>query len=142
MWWREKTGDADGNQRAMRGLVDGGAEPGLLAYADGSPVGWVSVSPREDFTRLMRSRQYGPRDVDRGVFAIVCFYVDPRWKRRGVGSRLLDAAIEFARDRGAAALEAYPNVKPDYMGRRDAFESRGFAPARTAGTRTVLRLSL
>jgi hypothetical protein len=30
--------------------------PGLLAYEDGRPVGWVSVGPRADYRRLVHSR--------------------------------------------------------------------------------------
>lgn len=126
----------------MSELVSSGAEPGLLAYSEGAPVGWVSLGQRDVFDQLMRSPQYKPRDTDGNVFAIVCFYVDPRNKGTGVGSALLDAAIQFARDRGAAAVEAYPNVKPDFMGRLQAFEHRGFRHMRPAGKRVVLRLAL
>lgn len=140
MWWRQRTGDAAKNKDAMRGLILAGTEPGLIAYLDGVPVGWVSVAERHDFGQLIRSPQYRPRDSDANVFAIVCFYVDPRRKGSGVGTALLDAAVEYARARGAVAVEAYPNVRPDYMGRRDALERRGFTEIRAAGKRAVLRL--
>jgi GNAT superfamily N-acetyltransferase len=141
MWWRQRTGDAGKNKEAMRSLVRAGDEPGLLAYADDVPVGWVSVGRREQFGQLMRSPQYKPRDDDHDVFAIVCFYVDPRSQRSGVGSALLDSAIEWARDRGATAIEAYPNPNPDFMGRLEAFEQRGFSRTRLAGKRSVVRLA-
>lgn len=76
------------------------------------------------------------------VFAIVCFYVDPGWKRRGVASSLLDSAVEWARLRGATAIEAYPNLNSDFMGRLEPFERRGFSWTRTAGKRVVVRLAL
>jgi GNAT superfamily N-acetyltransferase len=142
MWWRQRSGDVETNKRAMRALVQEGSEPGLLAYADGVPVGWVSIGRREGFGQLVRSPQYRPRDTDSDVFAIVCFYVDRRAHGCGVAGALLDAAIQWARERGAAAVEAYPNANPDYMGRREAFEQRGFSETRTAGKRTVLRLGL
>ena len=142
MWWRQRTGDAAKNKNAMRSLVRGGDEPGLLAYANGVPVGWVSVDRRDRFGQLMRSPQYKPRDSDPNVFAIICFYVDPRSKRSGVGSALLDAAIESARQRGAKAIEAYPNSSPDFMGRLEAFERRGFRRIRVAGKRSIVRLEV
>jgi GNAT superfamily N-acetyltransferase len=142
MWWRHRTGDAAKNKNAMRSLVRGGDEPGLLAYADGVPIGWVSVGRRDDFGQLMRSPQYKPPDHDEQVFAIVCFYVDPRSKRSGVGSALLDAAIKWARRHGAKAIEAYPNSTPDFMGRREAFERRGFKRIRVAGKRSIMRLDV
>ncbi len=142
MWWRRRTGDSTKNKRAMRSLVGSGDEPGLIAYADGVPVGWVSVGRRDSFAQLLRSPQYKPRDNDQQVFAIVCFYVDPRWKRSGVGTALVDAAIEWARRHGAASIEAYPNDSPDFMGRRETFERRGFTRIRSAGKRSIVRLVL
>ena len=142
MWWRQRTGDAAKNKQAMQSLVAEGSEPGLLAYADGVPVGWVSLGRREHFGQLMRSPRYKPADDDPDVFAIVCFYVDPRWKRSGVAGALLDSAVEWARQRGATAVEAYPNLNPDFMGRLEAFERRGFSRERTAGKRIVVRLAL
>jgi GNAT superfamily N-acetyltransferase len=74
---------------------------------DGRAVGWVSLGPREDFERLERSR-VRPRLDDIAVWSIVCFVVAKRARRQGVGAQLLDAAIDFARQHGAPALEAYP----------------------------------
>lgn len=142
MWWRQRTGDAVKNKNAMRSLVHGGDDPGLLAYKDGVPVGWVSVGRRESFGQLMRSPQYKPRDDDPHVFAIVCFYVDPRSRHAGVSGALLDAAVEWARGQRATAIEAYPNSSPDFMGRLEAFERRGFEPVRVAGKRSIIRLVL
>ena len=141
MWWRQRTGDAKRNKQAMEALVHKRREPGLLAYEAHRPVGWVSVGPREEFGQLVRSRSYGPRgdETEPGVWSIVCFYVDPRAKRRGVGGALLDAAVERARTRGASAVEAYPHERGDYMGTLRAFERRGFTPVRSAGKRVVVR---
>ena len=139
MWWRKRTGDGAKNKRNMRGLVQAGSEPGLLAYEDGVPVGWVSVAPREEYGHLVRSRNYGPKEEEEGVWSIVCFYVDPRAKKKGVAAALLEAAVEHAFSRGAAAVEAYPHERGDYMGSPDWFERLGFEPVRTAGVRVIVR---
>jgi GNAT superfamily N-acetyltransferase len=140
MWWRDRSRDRDRNKPAMRSLVSAGREPGLLAYDSGTPVGWVSVAPREEFGQLERSPTYRPADDDEGVFAIVCFYVHPDAKRRGVANALIRAAVDYALRRGASAVEAYGSREPtDYMGWRDAFASAGFRAVRTAGKRTVMR---
>jgi len=60
MWWRttrsqfEKQG-GEGNRRAMKNIVDSGEVPGIIAYADGQPVGWCSVAPRDSYGSLNRS---------------------------------------------------------------------------------------
>ena len=145
MWWRNRAlGHGTPKKRAMGALVRAGREPGLLAYEDGSPVGWVAVAPREEYGVLLRSPQYRPRDDDEGVWSIVCFVVDKGARRRGVAGALLDAAVDFARAKGAAHLEAYGSRThaDDYMGSRELFLAHGFAPFREAAKRTIVRLAL
>ena len=139
MWWRQRTGNRERNKQAMRTLVRGGREPGLLAYEAGVPVAWTSVGPREEYGQLVRSRDYRPVDQDAGVFSIVCFYVHSNAKRRGVGTALHEAAVDYALARGASAVEAYVSDDGDYMGSKRLFERLGFEAVRAAGKRTVMR---
>jgi len=141
MWWRKRTGDPAKNKRNMRGIVRAGREPGLLAYDDGEPVGWVSIAPRDEFGQLLTSRQYRPLDTDEGVYSLVCFYVDPRAKRQGVQSELLDAALEHAKRKGARAVEAYAHASDqrDYMGAVELFRQAGFRRVRESGKRLIMR---
>ncbi len=139
MWWRQRTGDAAKNKAAMRTIVREGRPPGLLAYDDGAPVGWISVGPRDDFCQLVRSRTYGPMEKEPKLWSIVCFYVDPRSKKRGVATELLEAAIDYAVTRGAAMVEAYPHERGDFMGAPQWFERVGFERVRSAGKRTIMR---
>lgn len=155
MWWRVprsvfRRQKAEGNRAALKALVDGGTVPGLLAYADGRPVGWVSLAPREDYPPLSRSRALQPVD-DRPVWSVVCFFVVRPFRRRGLTVRLLEAAAEFARQRGAILLEGYPveprkAAIPDasaYMGLPSAYRQAGFKEvARRSPTRPIMRLPL
>ncbi len=154
MWNRQSNSEFDDckgqpNQNALRQLVDDDQVPGLLAYDDGVPVGWVSLGPREVFSRLQRSRVTKPVD-DVPVWAITCFVVSSRRRRTGVATELLAAAIEYARSRGAAAVEGYPVAprKDDmpaiyaWMGLASMFTEAGFVElARRSGHRPVMRLS-
>ncbi|MEQ4209346.1 GNAT family N-acetyltransferase [Actinopolymorpha sp. B9G3] len=153
--WRERQGVRALNKAAFKAAVDDGRVPGMIAYAEGRPVGWVAVAPREDHSGLERSRWYGPCPGDRGVFAVTCFYVDRALRGTGVSSALLDAAIEYARASGATAVDAFPKVdvaqhaltdrraeeNASWMGRRQSFEVRGFVTIRATGKRAVMRLS-
>jgi ribosomal protein S18 acetylase RimI-like enzyme len=123
----------------MRTLVKEGREPGLLAYEDGVAVGWVSVSPKEDYGHLARSKHYGFLEAEEGVWSIVCFHIHPSARHKGVAKTLLGAAVEHAVRRGARAIEAYPHGRrPDYMGSAAMFEAAGFRPVRTASVRTIM----
>lgn len=154
MWWRQTAKEYDRdhgapNRGSMRALVGEGREPGLLAYLDGEPVGWVSVAPRDEFGRLDRSRALGRVD-DEEVWSIVCFYIHRRHRRSGVGKALLEAAVRRAAERGARWLEGYP-VDLDasnatkasaelFTGTLAMFEKAGFEEvARRNPTRPVVR---
>lgn len=139
-----------GNRAALRSLVREGRVPGLLAYVEGEPVGWVSVGPREGFGRVQRST-FGKISPGDGTWAIVCFFVDRRHRGRGVGRALLRAAVEHARREGARAVEAYPvdaNVRRPaaaeaYVGVASMFEAEGFREAaRPYPSRPLVRKAL
>ena len=109
--------------------------PGLVAFDGDRAVGWVSLGPRTDFERIVRSRVI-PAIDDRPVWSIVCFAVSPTARGRGVARALLGAAIAHARERGAVAVEAYPvalgdaeAIHPDaaFTGTLPMFERAGFA---------------
>lgn len=102
---------ADTNREVLERAVDttaaDGRNPGLVAYRDGEPIGWVSVGPRDDYERLKHSKVLAPID-DKPVWSIVCFVVSRKARNRGVARALLDAAVDYARQHGATLLEAYP----------------------------------
>ena len=112
MWWRRSRAEfnrqkGEGNRVALKALIDGGTVPGLIAYADGHPAGWVALAPREEYPPLARSRVLQPVD-DRPVWSVVCFFVRRDWQGRGLSVRLLEAAVAHARSGGARVVEGYP----------------------------------
>lgn len=156
MWWRLPraewaAGRGEGNRRALRAVVAAGPPPGLLAYAEGRPVGWVAVTPRRAIPRLDASRLFAPVDA-RPAWAITCFYVAPGWRRRGLLARLLAAAVEHARAGGARLLEACPvdtavrgriATASGYTGVASVFRRAGFREVlRRAPDRPLVRLAL
>jgi GNAT superfamily N-acetyltransferase len=151
MYYRRSGGIGAGsrNKQALKALVDRGYIPGLIGYENGSPVGWISLGPREDYGKLQRSPVMKPVD-DKPVWSIVCFYVDPRARGRGVSEALLRGAVDFARSKGARLLEAYPVDKaershPDFMffGAKPMYDRAGFKEvARRRETRPVMRRAI
>jgi len=142
MYWRDRSLEhGEPKKGRMGALVRAGREPGLLAYDDDEPVGWISIAPREEFAALLKSPQYGPRDEDDGVWSIVCFAIDRHAQRKGVATALLDAAVSHAFAHGASAVEAYPHVSnvSDYMGSVPLYEGAGFEHVRDANKRAVYR---
>lgn len=115
-WWRQTgaqfgAGCADrgaGNRALLRRLTDERRRPGLIGYRDERPVGWVSVAPLEEFGRILRSPTLKPERPLPETWAIVCFFIPRAERGSGVATELLRAAVEAAREAGAARLEAYP----------------------------------
>ena len=138
---------------ALRQQLECATPPGMLAYIDDQIAGWCGFGRRHAMERLARSRTI-PAVDDRPVWAIVCFLVRVGYRRRGVARALLQGAIDYARQHGAPALEAYP-VDPEgqridatgaYVGTVSMFEQAGFrrvieTAARSAGLpRWLMRL--
>jgi GNAT superfamily N-acetyltransferase len=152
MYYR-KTGGATGvgavNRQQMQALVEQGTVPGLIGYVDGVPVAWVSLGPRDGYPKLRRSPVMRPVD-ERPVWSIVCFFVDRDARGRGLAERMLRAAVDYARSRGARLLEAYPvdaiePRDPDSMffGATSMYDRAGFREvARRRPTRPVVRKAL
>jgi GNAT superfamily N-acetyltransferase len=158
-WWRSTSAEFDagcrsggkGNRAVLHRLTHEGRVPGLLAYdVGGDPVGWVSVSPRPEFGRVLRSPTLKPRESNRGapddagVWAVVCFWVPRARRGTGIGTALLAAAVDHARTSGARVLEGYPvdtaaRLPPAaiFTGTLSMFLKAGFTqlPATSSGTR-------
>jgi len=111
MYYRETAATArrgaDARRSALRDLAHADPAIGLLAYEAEAPVGWVALSPRAAYPRLVRSPVAKAVD-DTPVWSLVCFVVPSAWRGRGVARALLDAAVAYARTQGAPALEGYP----------------------------------
>lgn len=161
-WWRQTSNEFStglrnggaGNRALMRAVVEAGSEPGLLAYRDGKPLGWISVAPRPQFGRILRSRRIGPPAAeasDERSWSVVCFWIPRPERGKGVATALLDAAVEHARTRGATTLEAYPVDAGDgrlpssnvFTGTVAMFARAGFVEVgEPRGSQRVVRRSL
>jgi len=145
MWWRLKRSEferqkGEGNRKALKKIVDSGRIPGILAYAKSQPIAWCSVAPRETYPTLERSRTLKRVD-DKPVWSVVCFFVAKPFRRKGVTTKLLRAAIDYVSKQGGKILEGYP-VEPKKAKIADTFAYTGLASTfRKAGFVEVLRRS-
>ncbi|MGW8567622.1 N-acetyltransferase family protein [Isoptericola sp. NPDC055881] len=170
--WRQPRGlPVDGRREHLRDLSGRVPAPGLLAYlaedgqrdgehvADEEVVGWVGLAPVSAASSLQHSRVL-PRVEEAEwptTWAVMCFVVRPGYRRRGIARALLGAAVDYARDHGAHAVQGFP-VEPApgrrvpvgaaFVGTVGLFESVGFdrvgETAATSGRlpRWVLRREL
>jgi GNAT superfamily N-acetyltransferase len=135
------------NQAAFREIVMRGPPPGLLAFDRDLAVGWCQLTPRAALPWLDRTWRLKRVD-DLPVWSLSCLYVRKGWRRRGVTSALIAAALQAAKRANAPALEAYPfdaAVSPSASGTGYAstFARAGFETvARRAPPRPIMRHDL
>ena len=125
---------------------------GLVAYLDDEPVGWCAVEPRPAYPRMLRNMRvpWEGRSEDKddeSVWAVTCFVTRAGFRKRGISHALARAAVDFARERGARALEGYPITTKDvilselHVGTVGAFEGAGFTEVgRPTLRRVVIRI--
>ena len=109
---------------------------GLVAYEDGEPIGFISLGPRHDFSRVERSRATPPVD-DVPAWVIPCITVRRGHRGQGVAVAMIRAAVDYAGKRGAPAVEAHPRadgkrVHDDFafFGTAALFQKAGFRKVR------------
>ena len=151
MYWRigasYRKRPSAANRDDLRAVVEQGPPPGLLAFDGDLAVGWCQVTPREPLPALERTWRLRPVD-DTPVWSISCFYIRKGYRRRGVTTALIEAAVAMAQRHGAVAVEAYPldgSLSPSSTstGYTTTFERAGFSTVvRHVPPRPIMRYQL
>jgi GNAT superfamily N-acetyltransferase len=159
---KESFGSSPVEERAFRlreqtncGHPESSTTSGLLAYLDGEPVGWCAVEPRTAYPGLMRVYRVpwigrAEDKTDDSVWAVTCIFTRAGFRRQGISYALARAAVDFARDRGAFALEGYPMITEPgqeitwgelHVGTRSIFAAAGFTEvSHPTPRRVVMRI--
>jgi GNAT superfamily N-acetyltransferase len=156
---RESFGGFPAEERADRlreqtdcGHPGPGPTSGLVAYLDGEPVGWCAVEPRTAYEGLLRNNRVPWTDraedkSDDSVWAVTCLLTRAGYRKRGISRALARAAVDFARERGARAIEGYPINTKDVIleellvGTVATFAAAGFTEvSRPTLRRVVMRI--
>lgn len=148
MYWRigpdYRQRPHEANKSAFGEIVASGPPPGLLAFVDDLAVGWCQLTLRDALPWL--NHAWRLKRVDEvPVWSISCFYIRKGYRKRGVATALIAAALKTAREAGAPALEAYPldaNLTPSasHTGYVSTFERAGFkVVARHVPPRPIMR---
>jgi GNAT superfamily N-acetyltransferase len=125
---------------------------GLVAYLDDEPVGWCAVEPRTAYEGLVRNNRVpwegrSEDKTDDTVWAVTCLFTRAGYRKRGISKALARAAVGFARERGARALEAYAITTKDviaeelHVGTQATYADAGLTEvSRPTLRRVVMRL--
>ncbi|HTW09866.1 MAG TPA: GNAT family N-acetyltransferase [Acidimicrobiales bacterium] len=128
---------------------------GLVGFVGDEAVAWCAVEPRTAYVRLTRQVTWSGRAEDKtdgGVWAVTCTLTRTPYRRQGFTYEMIAAAVEFARERGAHAVEGYGMLTEPgreitwgelHVGSRNAFAAAGFREVtRPTKRRVVMRTDL
>jgi hypothetical protein len=124
----------NGNKDKMKELVWNNKPTGMLAFYEGRAIGWCALAPREDFSKLARSRVHKPID-NKQVWSIPCFFIHKDFRRCGISIEILKSMIKYSKQENIKILEAYPTIPtteklPDsfaWIGLYRSFKQAGFS---------------
>lgn len=133
------------NRRDKKDLVEKGRSHGILVYFDGEPVGWCQYGPKEELPRIDAGNIYKKISLDnegKRLWRITCFWVDRKYRNRGIASAGLKAALNSIRKKGGGLVEAYPATRKgfpaDWLGTLSMFKHEGFETVAPFGKDNVL----
>jgi GNAT superfamily N-acetyltransferase len=139
-------------QQTDCGHPESGTTSGLVAYLGDEPVGWCAVEPRTAYEGLVRNNRvpWEGRTEDKtddSVWAVTCLFTRAGFRKRGISRALARAAVDFARERGARAIEGYPMTTKNaileelHVGTEGVFANAGFKEvSRPTVRRVVMRV--
>jgi len=143
-------GGAPANEAKFRTLAASAARPlGLMAYLDGQPVGWAAAGPRSRYARAVRTPTMKGIDQSENddVWLVPCFFIRPDMRGQKIARRLLERAVELARDSNARAIEGFPTAGSKHgstdrqVATEGLFEACGFGVvSRPSSNRVLMRL--
>jgi GNAT superfamily N-acetyltransferase len=139
-------------EQADSGHPGSGPTAGLIAFLDDEPVGWCAVEPRSSYPRLLLKTRVpwegrAEDKTDDLVWAVTCFVTRTGFRRRGISYALARAAVDFARNSGARAIEGYPMITSPgqeiswgelHVGSRSIFAAAGFTEVSKPTLRRVV----
>ena len=137
----ERGQSAEGNRAIKKRLVGEGAAHAALVFDDDEAVAWCEYGTPEELPRIYHRKQYEAELDILPDYRLTCFFVDRRYRRKGVARAALDGALDLIAQAGGGVVEGYPHDIGDkkisasflYNGTRRMFEEAGFSYVRPKG---------
>jgi GNAT superfamily N-acetyltransferase len=129
------------NRSEKERRVREGRAHAALVYDGSTCVGWCQFGPTDELPRIKHRRAYLQGLSAFPQWRITCFFVDGKYRRRGVASTALEGALHEIARLGGGTVESYPeetqgrSVSGSFLhnGTVSMFESHGFERTRRLG---------
>ena len=137
----EKTFSADDNRALKERLVDEGRAHAALVFDGDVAVAWCQFGTPEELPNIKHRKDYESGLVTLPDYRITCFFVDKKYRGKGVASLALRGALDLIAQAGGGVVEAYPQDTGGkkitasflYGCTRSLFEQAGFSYDRRKG---------
>lgn len=129
------------NRADKQARVGQGRAHAALVHDGPSCVGWCQFGSPEELPRIKNRRAYLDGLTALPDWRITCFFVDPRWRGKGVASTALEGALRAIAQLGGGSVESYPEEVEGrstsaaflHNGSVAMFERQGFRRSRRIG---------
>ncbi len=142
--WENRTGSQ--NRIAAEQQIRDGELKGFLAYNGDMPVGFCNVNAKQSYCFDKYRTEMSNTGI-KGIVSVVCFVIDPNFRRRGVSRLLLEAAIEHYMGSEYKIIESYPSSNTlkeadNYHGFTKLYTEKGFKTVESYEKFEIMQLRL
>jgi GNAT superfamily N-acetyltransferase len=142
----EKGPTAESNRALKEGLVRQGRAHAALVFDGETAVAWCEYGSPEELPNIYHRKEYEAGLDQLPDYRLTCFFVDTRYRRRGVAAAALRGALDLIAQAGGGVVEAYPHDTHGkktsgsflYNGTRSLFEKAGFSYERRKGQKNCV----
>ena len=125
--WRARTDKQ--NQQLAKENIQNDVMHGFIAFDGEKPIGWVNANDWRNYALFEGDPELLEFEGKSG--AIVCFLIHPEYRKQGLATKLLEAAIEDFRKQGFDRVVGHPflwSAHPErqYQGIPSMYEALGF----------------
>ena len=142
--------EGDGARQELESKFQKGEISAMIAFVAGKPVGWCAIDEKE---KLLGHDCLRAGSTEPLTWAIHCVFVNDGHRGKGISTKLIEAAISYAKSKNARVIEAYPFKVPEgktvknaqhlFSGPFRVYERLGFVEAEQFDDfYTVMSLSL
>ena len=139
----EKKRRTENNCDLKKRLVNEGRTHAALVFDGDVAVGWCQFGSPEELPNIYHRKEYEAGLERLPDYRLTCFFVDAKYRRRGVAAIALHGALKLIAQAGGGVVEAYPQDTPGkktsasflYNCTRSLFERAGFRYDRSKGTK-------
>jgi hypothetical protein len=139
---KPKGGTAEDTRDFKRQLVSEDRAHAALVFDGDLAVAWCQYGTPDELPNINHRKEYLAGQDSPPEYRLTCFFVDKKYRRRGVAAVALQGALELIAEAGGGVVEAYPQDIAEgqkvsatflYNGTRGMFEQAGFAYDRPKG---------